>query len=187
MPVKLSIGRHESYAAAQNLPLDNEGLARAWLSGKVIEEQIGAPQLIIASPLARAQATAFLRAAALGGVSIETAPELDENASEPEVLGFLTELYLQAEQNNIGHIHLVSHAPTAHLLNQRYTPLNCGDILVKTAESWHNMAEDTTQRVILRPVEFLIAEDLLTALKTARGYHGQNLEELTQLFTKLKS
>lgn len=186
MSVTLSIGRHESYTEATSLPLDDEGLARAWLSGKVIKEQIGAPQLIIASPLARAQATALLRAAAFGGVSIETSPELDENSSEPKVLGFLAELYLRATGNNIGHIHLVSHAPTIHFLNQRYTPLNCGEILVKTAENWQKIEEDTVQKVLLCPAEFLIAEDFFPILKTAREYRGQNLEELTRRF-KLES
>lgn len=148
MDFVLSIGRHEEHSFGSLLPLTEMGIVRAWMSGSVIQKQLGCPQMIMASPLARAAATALLRKASLGGsVSLLECEQLHENSSRYDVSRFENLLYETVVKNNLTHIHLVTHAPVASLLNGgQPCRLGCGDILVLKAGSWEDILAGNAEK-----------------------------------------
>lgn len=185
MSVILSIGRHESYCGCRNLPLNNEGLVRAWLSGEIILHLLSKPEMIYSSPLARAVATAELRTAAMGDIAVFVDDLLQENASFMEAQTFLCHLFEKIAHTDVKHVHLVTHAPTATNLNHGdFAPLDTGDIMVWTADDWQEMAYGTHQTGIIRMNEHLNKAKFAEALKMVETYQDTNLEELIAILNQ---
>ncbi len=128
----LSAGRHEEYFNPFAWGLNLSGTIKSFLSGKILKQNLAVPDVILSSPLQRAQATSLFRAVGLG-VDLEKiilAPELVENATAEQINMFLLGLREEAKINHWQHVHLVTHLPILGLICQQRLSLPMGDVLV---------------------------------------------------------
>lgn len=145
--VYLSIGRHGRYDYESRLPLLNNSLLEGVYRGCKLVEDYGAVDVFYSSEIARASATAKMRAVGAGYPigKILYCRELSENAPSGQVALFIDAILAEAQIYGYQHIHLVTHAPVIEKLLSVLTRVMCympaDGCLVLTAGSWTDMLE----------------------------------------------
>ncbi len=181
MSVLVSLGRHEEYGPSLQMPISLPGAVKAWLSSALIEEKCGRPDIIMSSPVARAQATATLRSRAWGKIPLIIRDELEENADSVTTAAFKIELAEEAAAKRWQHVHLVTHAPTIARLNDGYAvPLNTGDILVWKAESWEDMAENIKKSSLIRSYKLAATAQFADLVRASAADKIDNIADLAE-------
>lgn len=152
----MSVGRHESYERhGAKYPITPSGIADAWLSGPILEEQSAPVDVIYTSPLPRAKATAVARGMSIGCLNIIISEALHENAVPLDVLKFQKQTLSEAEAAGIKHIHLVTHQPVVSILGGSYS-VPPGSIYLYKGESWQDIMQRRAEIMSLPSVERLL-------------------------------
>lgn len=149
----MSVGRHEAYERhGAKYPITPSGIADAWLSGPILEEQSAPVDVIYASPLPRARATAVVRGMSIGCLNIIISEALHENAAPSDVLQFQKQALSEAESAGIKHIHFVTHQPVVATLGGSFS-ITPGAVFVQKAENWRDIMLRRAETMSLPPVE----------------------------------
>ena len=152
MPFFISVGRHEAYERSNaKYPITPSGIADAWLSGPILEEQSAPVDVIYTSPLPRAKATAVTRGMSIGCGNIIVKNALHENSAPPEVWNLVRQIISQAEEQGYKHLHLVTHQPVVSILGGSYSA-SMGSICLHKGESLKNIIDGKTEILTLGSV-----------------------------------
>lgn len=140
--VYLSIGRHGRSDYESRLPLLKNSLLEGVYRGRKLVEDYGVVDVFYSSEIARASATAKMRAVGAGYPidKILFCQELSENSLSGQVALFMDAILAEAQIYGHQHIHLVTHAPVIEkilsLLTRTLCYVEADECIVISAENW---------------------------------------------------
>lgn len=146
--VYISIGRHERYGT--DMPIEREGMFRAYLTGLGLHQMLPACETIYHSPLPRAVSTAKFEAIGLGCSHILESEFLEESTPSFHIRRFFNQILAHTTED-VRYYHFVTHLPVIEKLGLPF--LATGEVCLLTAENWQEMmAENFTLQVLTSPV-----------------------------------
>lgn len=140
--VFLTIGRHGYYNYGSRFPLLESSIIDSLYRGKNLAKDFGKPDALYSSKIARAAATANLRAigAEYSRDKIVFENALHEDAQRNQIEFFLEVLRAEAQLYEYRHIHIVTHAPVIEKILAVLTHEMCfvspGNCVVLEANNW---------------------------------------------------
>lgn len=143
--VFLTIGRHGYYNYGSRFPLLESSILDSLYRGKKLAQKYEKPDIVYSSKIARAAATANLRAigAEYPRDSIVFENALHEDACKNQIVFFLEALCAEAQLYEYRHIHIVTHAPVIEKILAMLTNEMCfvspGNCVVLEANNWDEM------------------------------------------------